>query len=390
MTKNDELIKNLPALRKRLENVREMLLANTVMFGEIPAPTFQEEKRVRFMQDRFIEAGCHNVSTDEVGNAVAIHPGTGDSKNHLLISAHLDTPFPANTDHTVKVLTDHIEGPGVLDNALGLAAIATLPSLLNHLGIKLRSNLILLGSSRSMGRGDIEGIRFFLERNKLPIHSGIIVEGGTLGRLSYSSLGMLRGVITCKLPRNYDLSRFGAAGAIPVLNRLINGVLAIPIPREPLTSIILGAMEAGTAYNTMAKEGQLRLEIRSEALGMVGDIATQTEELCHEVAAISGTTITFEHVARRHNGGLSYSHPLVKTARQILTALSIQPHPAPSTGELAALIEKDIPGITLGLTEGANRHQPNESIEIEPLFTGLAQLITTIQAIDEGHCDAEN
>ncbi|WOO40766.1 peptidase [Rubellicoccus peritrichatus] len=384
------LLDAMPELSAQLQELREILLANAVMFGEIPSPTYGEGGRVRFMQDRLIEAGCLNVSTDEVGNAVGIHPGQSSSASHILLVSHLDTPFSNSVDHTVKVHTNDMEGPGILDNSLGLAAIASLPSILEKLGIKLQSNLVLMGSSRSLGRGDIEGIRFFLERNLLPIRAGIVVEGGTLGRLSYSSLGMHRGVVTVNLPHNYDFSRFGATGAIPVLNRIVTQILGIPIPREPATSIILGSLDGGTTYNTVAELAQLRFEIRSEQVGMVGEISDQIDEICDEVGASTGMEITHEQVARRHNGGIAYGHPMVKTARGILESLDIKARPAPTTGELAALIEKEIPGITLGLTKGNRRHQFDEQVEIEPMFTGLAQLIVMLQAIDGGLCDVED
>ncbi len=377
-------------LRDRIQPLREMLLANAVMFAEIPGPTFDESRRVRFMLDRLTEAGCVNVSTDEVGNAVGIHQGAPGSEQYILVSAHLDTPFEATVDHTAKVSTDHIEGPGIMDNSLGLAAIASLPSILDKLGIELQSNLILAGTSRSMGRGDIEGMRFFLDGNPLPIRAGVIVEGGTLGRLSYTSLGMLRGVITVKLPPNYDFSAFAAGGAIAVLNRIISGILGIPIPREPATSIILGAIDGGTSYNTMAKIAHLRFEIRSEQQGMVGEIADQIQDICEEIGATARVEVKLEHVARRHNGGLGYNHPLVRGTRKIFEAVDIKPKPAASTGELAALQEKGIPGITMGLTKGEFRHQNNECVEIEPVFTGLAQFITLLQAIDGGLCDADD
>lgn len=368
--------------------MRELLLANAVMFGEIPSPTFGEQGRLRFMQDRLIEAGCLNVSTDEVGNAIGIHPGTGGAGKHILVAAHLDTPFEASVDHTIKVETNHMEGPGIMDNSLGCAAIASLPSILELLGIQLKNNLILMGSSRSLGRGDIEGMRFFMQGNKLLIRSGLLVEGGTLGRLSYSSLGMHRGVVTCSMPVEKKPGMMG--GAVPVLNRIISRIREIPIPQEPATSIILGSIVGGNTYNTVAQQAQLRFEIRSEQIGMVGDISEQIGEICEEIGAAEHFNVQYEQVARRHNGGIAYNHPLVKTARDIHKALDVKPRPAPSTGELAALIEKGIPGVTLGLTKGEHRHELNERIEIEPIFTGLTLLIAMLQAIDGGLCDDES
>ncbi len=380
------ILETLPECRDRIQEMRELILANAVMFGEIPAPTFAEAARARFLMDRFTEGGCQTISTDEVGNAVGIVPGKKPGGKPILISAHMDTVFAKSVDHTVTVHPNALCGAGVLDNALGVAVLASLPTILDKLGLGFQHDLLLMGSTRSLGSGDIEGMRFFLNNNKLPIEAGVIVEGATLGRLSFSSLGMSRGVINCRIPPTYDFSRFGAAGAVAIINRVITGMLAIPTPREPATQIILGSFEGGNSFNTMAKTGTLRYEIRSEQAGLVGDITKQIESLLSQIRSSSGVELRLEEVARRHNGGLDYAHPLIKVCRTVMETLDIEPIVAPSTGELAALIEKDIPGVTLGMTYGENRHLSDETVEIDPIFTGLAQLLAVLQAIDKGIC----
>ena len=43
--------------------------------------------------------------------------------------------------------------------------------------------------------------------------------------------------------------------------------------------------------------------------------------------------------------------------------------------------------MTIGITRGENLNQTDESVLIEPMFRGLAQVIGIIKAIDEGCCD---
>jgi len=45
--------------------------------------------------------------------------------------------------------------------------------------------------------------------------------------------------------------------------------------------------------------------------------------------------------------------------------------------------------VTLGLTCGNNKNEFNESIEIQPVFSGIAQLIALLQSIDGGLCDEQ-
>ena len=385
----DSILDSLPAITEGIQNIREILLANAVMFGEIPGPTGQEGARVRFMKDRFHECGCQSICEDEAGNAIAMLPGKKGNRT-ILVSAHLDTPFFGAVDHTVTVHTDRLEGPGILDNSIGLAAVASLPIILEKLGIELDDNLILMASAKSLGEGNIAGMRFFLENNKVPIRAGILVEGGTLGRLSYASLGMLRGNITCRMPEDYNYMRHGSAGAIPVLNTIIRRLLEIPIPQEPPTHLIMGQVKAGTSYNTAATSGALHFEVRSEQAGMVDAIEKQVKNIVGEVAFSSGFQLELIAAARRMNGSIGYNHPLVESMRAIMERLAVRPSISPSTGELAALIHNHIPGITIGLTRGSKRHELNETADIESMWTGLTNIIGLLQAIDGGFCDEES
>ena len=67
--------------------------------------------------------------------------------------------------------------------------------------------------------------------------------------------------------------------------------------------------------------------------------------------------------------------------------LDIKPRINPSTSELSAFIDRHIPAITLGITSVEHLHQIDETVKIEPMFTGLAQLAAVLLAIDGGYCD---
>ena len=62
-----EMICDLP---EALKPMRERLLANLVMIAQIPAPTGGEAARVRFLLDRFSEAGLSEAAADDAGNAI--------------------------------------------------------------------------------------------------------------------------------------------------------------------------------------------------------------------------------------------------------------------------------------------------------------------------------
>tara|TARA_B100000959_G_scaffold21886_1_gene21162 strand:+ start:268 stop:1464 length:1197 start_codon:yes stop_codon:yes gene_type:complete len=382
----EQLQAALPGYVEALKGVRELFLANVMLFGELPAPTFQETRRIQFLLDRFHESDLHDVAMDDAGNASAILPGTRRS-NVILVAAHADTVFGEETNHAMQVSQDSIVGPGSADNSLGLAAVASLPMLLECLGIRLADDLLLVGTTKSLGRGNLEGMKSFLSTRRVPIRMGVCVEGAELGRLSYSGLGMLRGEINLVIPPKYDWNRFGASGAISHLARLVNRIMEIPIPREPKTRIAFGSLRCGTTYDTVPRRGALRFEIRSEDDAMLTELEGKLEDLIDEFSLEKGASLTMEIIARGNNCGIPFSHPLVKAIRQIMDTLEITPDVTPSAGDLSALVDAGHPGVTVGLTQVENSREENETIAIEPIFRGLAQLVGLLLAIDSGHCD---
>lgn len=383
----DQILSALAEFQRVAEEMREIVLANLVMIGEIPAPTFEEERRIEFLCNRFNECELQNPSTDEIGNGLGILPGCGEEEKNILVVAHADTVYGSEVNHTLTVHADRIAGPGVGDNSLGLAVLATLPTLLQRLDIRLESNLFLMGAVQSLGRGNLAGLHFFLENSQKPFRAGICVEGFQLGRLSCASIGMLRGEFTCRVPEETDWTRFGAAGAIIIMNDVINRLTSIPMPRQPMTSIVLGMIEGGKSYNTIARHARLRFEVRSESVEMVETIRQEIERIVAEVAYTREAELSFARVAQRTPGGIDSTHPLVTQTRRILNVLDIPPRISPSTSELSAFLDQNIPAVTLGITQGERASESEESILIEPISRGLAQILGLLLAIDGGYCD---
>jgi di/tripeptidase len=263
-----------------------------------------------------------------------------------------------------------------------VAALTSLPHILKELGIELKSDVVLLGASRSLGRGNLEGLRFFTDNTKLKFGAGICIEGVQLGRLSYSSLGMNRCEIQVTTPEEQDWGSWSLSGAVITLNQIVQQILAIETPEIPKTSIILGSINSGSSYNVPPTRASLRFELRSEEPGMVASIRERIEEIVEQVIAENRVNVSLEVIAQRTPGSIEFSHPFVRSARTIMKELGIKPKVAPSISELSVLLDKGIPSMTLGLTKGDNRHQPDETIQISPIFNGLAQLVATLQSID--------
>jgi len=380
------ILESLPSFERAAEEIKEILLTNLIMIGEVAAQTFEEEERVRLVRNRFTECGLQNCSSDEKGNGLGILPGKA-GEQYIVVVAHVDTVFGTEVDHTLDLRPDTVVGPGLGDNSLGVAVLATLPTLLDKLDIGLKSHLLLMAATRSLGRGDLEGLRFFLANNKLPISAGVCLEGARLGRLSHRSVGMIRGEVTCSVPEAYDWTQFGASSAILTLNRLISKIAEIPRPNRPRTSVVMGSIQGGSSFSTMATNASLRFEVLSDSLEQLNFVWAHVENIVAEVSAETGEEIVLNVFARRDPGEISFSHPLVTCTRSIHDALSIQSRIDPSTSELSAFIDRDIPAITLGLAEAKRLNKIDEELAISSMFTGLAQLVGVLLSVDGGFCD---
>lgn len=384
---DDELLALVRRLPSRLEPLRELLLANLVMISEIPSPTFGEERRVEFIKQRFTECGLDTPSSDEMGNAVAVLPGEEGGRS-ILLSAHVDTPFAETVPHAVALTPGEATGPGVADNSLGVAVLATLPTILERLGIRLQSDLVLLGSTRSLGRGNLEGLRFYLAHRRHQPVAGISVEGAQLGRVHYASLAALGGEILLQEGEGAPRDGKGVSpGVIPALGRLIGELQARIGETGGDLSLILGMVEGGTSHKVPAQSAALRFMARSGSDRELDRARDAIESLIGAISGREGVHYRFDPFARSRAGGLADDHPLVLNARRILTALGVPPELGCCSSAVSTFLEHGVPALAIGMAHARHLNQPNETVEIDTLQKGVAQLIGILLAIDGGACD---
>ncbi|MGA0332832.1 MAG: M20/M25/M40 family metallo-hydrolase [Kiritimatiellia bacterium] len=374
------ITQSLVHLEQQVRQHQDILLANLVMMSETPAPTFQEEMRVRFLLDRFREAGLDYISDDEVNNGIGFLPGPEGAPS-VAVTAHLDTVFDAAAGHALSLGKERVKGIGIGDNSLGAAVLASLPHLIQVLELPIQANLWFLGVSRSLGRGNLGGIRFLLDHTQQKFDQALCLEGAPLGRLNYTSLAMMRGEIMVEVPDEYDFSRFGVMGAIVHMNDIINRILEIPRPSRPQTSVVFGSLQGGNSFHELARSASLRFEVRSESDEVAGMIETRIGQIIEEVRARSGVEIQLTKIAHRSHGGLNFEHPLVQTSRNVLEALQVEPKIGPSMSELAAFIARGIPAVTLGISNGHQINTLDEEMEVEPIFKGITQVLGVLMSM---------
>ncbi len=384
------MLEKISHLNSYVESIRSMMdivIANIVLIGQIPAPTFKEQERAALFLDRLSQCRVDECTTDGYNNPIGIIRGGSRVKPPIFIVAHLDTPFGADVDHNFTIHRNTISGAGLLDNSLGAGVLASLPLILQRLQLRFDSDIVLAGVLQSIGKGNLRGIRHLLKTWSTPIRGAVCIESGEIGRLNYYSKGMMRCEISCKNSGVGQSTGRPLPNAILVLNEVINQIVKLRLPLKPRTEVNIGTISGGLKHGQVASEAVLGLELRSDSDRMVGSLYTDIRDIVQGIrhdyeAALHTKTISNVRAAR-----LDYRHPLVKGAAAIIKHLGIEVISGPSESEVSIFLSRNIPSVTVGITSGKGYQQAHATMQIDPMFKGIAQIIGLLELIDSGVCD---
>lgn len=384
----DNILKRIPAFVDQIKEIQEIIISNIVLIGQTPAPTSYEKARTEVFLERLSDAQTDYCATDDHNIPIGIiKGGTEGSRPPIFVVAHIDTFMDADIDHNYIVRKTTISGPGILDNSLGVGVLASLPLIFKHLDLKFESDIVLTGVPQSIGKGNLQGIRQLLNTWDGPIRGAVIVEGEKLGRLNYYSEGIIRGEITCNVAATGGWEHRYKPNAIIILNKVIDEILAMELPQRPRSRVIIGKINGGFKHGVIAYHARLGFEIQSDSEDMVKRMHSEIEDIVNGIAHENHVSLELNIISNLTPATLRYKHPLVKSTVSIMKALGIQPASDSSESELSIFLGKKIPAITLGVSEGKNVHLKTASMKIKPMFTGIAQIIGVIMAIDSGVCD---
>lgn len=344
-----------------------------VQIQQIPAPTFEEAQRAQFVFEQFKTEGLPDVSMDSVGNVYARWPGQGTGQP-LIVSAHLDTVFPLDTDLTATREAERILGPGIGDNSLGVASLFGLLWLLRDRQISLPGDIWLVANVCEEGLGDLRGMRAVVERFGADVLAYLVVEGLSLGYIQHRALGVQRYHITVTTEGGHSWSDYGRPSAIHALSALVTELTSMQLPLEPRTTLNVGRMGGGTSVNVIAAEAWLELDLRSESPGALAVLVRDVERLM-KTASRPGVRFDAELIGQRPAGALEISHPLISLADDCLREQGFQSLLTVGSTDANIPLSQHIPALVLGVTTGAGAHTTGEFIYTELVMRGMEQLV---------------
>ncbi|PKL09710.1 MAG: hypothetical protein CVV51_02395 [Spirochaetae bacterium HGW-Spirochaetae-7] len=385
------------ALEASLASMKELLIGNVVLLGEVPssAGTWQSDDemssvdysvRARFFADRMNELGVDECTTDPLGNPIGIIKGTDPSRPPILVCAELDSLYTPPGDIHYAIDGDSIVGPGLMDNAIGAAAVMSLPDIFRREGIALKSTVMLAGVANTMrdGKNLVLVDRFLGSLSATP-YAALIVKGGELGRLNYFSEAVVRADIICE-------RRPGSHGApsnmIIIANEIMDRLLSLELPQKPETTVNIGMIRGGYKYGSPATTSRIGIELRSTSNEALGSLSAKVASILDLVRYERRVDVEYDVAAELGAESLGWTHPLTKAAVEVFGALDLEPAVYPSVSELYYFLKRGIPSITIGVANGSDYHQEGSNASLRSLYKGLAQLVGIMLEMDEDACDA--
>jgi len=347
-----------------------------IAIQQIPSPTFAEAERAAFVARQFGQAGLRDVATDELHNVYGRLPGgTGKA---VLVSAHLDTVFPAGTDLAITRSEGRVAGPGIADNSLAVAALCLLPRALT--GAALPGDLWIVANAREEGNGDLGGMRTVMKRLRTTVAGVVVLEGSGLGRVCHQGVGSRRYRVSVSAPGGHSWENFGQASAVHELVRLAGQMLTLEVRRSPKSTYNIGVISGGRSVNTIAESASLELDLRSESREGLESLVEQVERMVAGAGAPE-VRVTLETIGDRTPGAIDTRHPLPELCRTVLRELRVEPRSRPESTDANVPLAMGIPAVCIGLTKAGDVHRASEYMETGPVATGLAQLVTLIPRV---------
>jgi acetylornithine deacetylase/succinyl-diaminopimelate desuccinylase-like protein len=238
-----------------------------VEIARIPAPPFGEAARAEWLREKFLALGLEDVDVDELGNVFGVLPGKNRSLPAVAVTAHIDTVFPPETEINVLEDRDRIYGPGVSDNAAGIAAMLGLVIAMRETQLRCDADVVFIGNVGEEGEGDLRGIRHIFEKSPWSARIGytLVIDGSGTDAIIGQALGSRRFEVIVRGPGGHSWSDFGQPNPIVALSRIISRFSQTALPSSPKTTLNFGVISGGTSVNSIPQTAQVSVDLRSSS-----------------------------------------------------------------------------------------------------------------------------
>ena len=377
----------------------------------IPAPPFGEEARMEWLKARFLEAGLSDVQTDDIGNVFGFLPAAGlpaESSGPLIVlSAHLDTVFPADTPlHPVVTEADgyaHLAAPGASDNGAGLAGMLAIVHCLIQARVELAAPLLVLGNVGEEGEGDLRGMRHFYNQRALAsrVAAHIVLDGAGSDSAVTQALGSRRFRVAVTGPGGHSFTDAGTPNPIAALASALVTLAQTPLPDEPRTTLNLGTILGGTSVNSIPENATASIDFRSTSSDelvrlevalhrAVEDSVEQWNKLAASVPGRSRGPLSFriDKIGDRPAAQLPLDSPLLDALRAVDRHLGLRTDFCLGSTDANIPLALGLQALSMGAGgEGGGAHTAAEWYTDRDRDLGLRRVLLLVLAMTEWAAD---
>ncbi|HEY0544964.1 MAG TPA: M20/M25/M40 family metallo-hydrolase [Pyrinomonadaceae bacterium] len=362
------------------------LIEEQIRLCSIPAPPFGEGERALYLRRQFIECGLDEAYLDAEGNCVALRRGR-EANPLVVVSAHLDTVFPAGTDFTVRRGQAKLFAPGIADDGCGLIALIALVKALESCAIETEGSLIFVGTVGEEGEGNLRGARHLLSAGEWAgkVDAFISFDGPGVERITNAALGSRRYRLRLRGTGGHSWGDFGAANPVHALGRAIARLASYPAPSEPRTTFNVGRIEGGAGVNVIPTEAAMDVDLRSASAEELQRLDAFFRRAAREAAEDENASrragdppleLDLKLIGDRPSGETPKDSLIVRLAEESTRAVGHAPRLDRSSTDSNIAISLGIPAVTLGAGgNSGNSHTLEEWYDPRGRDTGLKRAL---------------
>lgn len=378
----------LPARRHLLAHDAQTI-DRQVALAEVAAPTGDEGARAAEVCRVWRAIGL-DATIDAAGNVLAPRRGTSDDAP-VVVCAHLDTVFDATVSHRVTRAGDRITGPGIGDNARGIAGMLAIAAALEGAGLRTQRPILFVATTGEEGSGNLRGARHLFATAAAGAHSAIALDGAGDERVVTHALGTRRYRIRFAGPGGHSWASYGVVNAIHAASTLAAYLASWPLPTAPLTALTVSRISGGSAVNAIPADASLEVDVRSTSGGELDRLDDEIHAAAERVIETHnrqrrpGTPalqMAVEVTGDRPGGALPGDAFIAHAAFDATRLVGRTPDSAVASTDANIPLHLGIPAIALGAGgRGGDVHTPREWFENRDGTLGLVRAMTVLAAL---------
>jgi len=384
----------IAAARAHLERTDQVTLERQAVLSAVPAPTGAEGLRATRVAELFREVGLASVKIDAAGNVLGWLAGTGkqqaDNACPVVLAAHLDTVFGPEVDVAVQRRGARLEGPGISDNARGLAALVAVAEACVRGRVEPQRPMLFAATVGEEGAGDLRGVKHLVP--SLPrLFAFIALDGAGVERIVHRALGSKRYRATYRGPGGHSWAAFGVANPAIAVGRAATLTGELSVPAEPRTTCAVVRLGGGTGLNSIPQEAWLDLDLRSEDPLALAELdgrvraalsRAKDKENRRRTPGTPPLQLEVQLLGDRPSGLTPRTHPLVQAALAATRAIGKEGELAAASTDANVPIALGIPAIALGAGGRAgDAHLTTEWYENDGGVTGVIRALLVAAAV---------